>query len=422
MPSKTSTRKRKGPSKATRPKSRSFNFKQKVNASPLEVFRAFTHATLLRDWFCNAAQVDPRQGGLYWLGWDSGFYASGEIRAFDPGKKLVLTWDGKGEPEPTRVSVSFTPKGEGTVVTVSHAGVGAGAKWAPVVKEIETGWTDGLENLKSVLEAGIDLRLARRPRLGIFFGEFTPEIAAKLGVPTRRGIWLEGTAEGSGARAAGLQKDDVLVKFGGKTAVDIAGLGQALQGRKAGDVVTVGFYRGAQKMSTALELSRFPIPDVPETPGELADQVEKNYVDLNVELEKLLEGLTEDQAGHADGELWSARELLAHHTLMERDFQSWVADMLNDTPVKDFLEMRPNVNERLRVLTARFNTLAALLGEMKQAQAETVALLRSLPPKFVARRHLYRRVALWMLENIPTHYREEHAEQLKTAIEAARKK
>jgi hypothetical protein len=266
------------------------------------------------------------------------------------------------------------------------------------------------------------LRLARRPRLGIFFGEYTPEIAKRIGVPARRGLWLEGTAEGSGARAAGLQKDDVIVKFAGKTAVDISSLGQALQGHKAGDVVKVEFYRGAQKMSMPLELSRFPIPDVPETSGGLADAVEKNYVDINAELEKPLEGLTENETGHADGDQWSVKELLAHHILMERDFQSWVADMLNDTPVKDFLEMRPNVNERLRVLVARLNTLPALLAELKLAQAETVALLRALPPKFVARRHLYRRVALWMLENIPVHFREEHADQLKTAIEAAKKK
>jgi hypothetical protein len=107
---------------------------------------------------------------------------------------------------------------------------------------------------------------------------------------------------------------------------------------------------------------------------------------------------------------------------MERDFQSWVADMLNDTPVEDFLAMRPNVTERLRAAVARFQTVPALLSELKQSQAETFSLLAALTPKFMARRHLYRRVAQWMLEVVPTHFREEHGDQLKTAIEAAKKK
>ncbi len=211
MPLKTRVKKRTAASTATRRKSQAFTFKQTVNASLMEAFRAFTHATLLRDWFCNAAQAEARQGGLFYFGWQSGFYACGKFLTFDPGKKLVFTWDGKDEPEPTRVSVSFAPKGGGTAVTVSHGGVGSGAKWAEVVKEIQNGWTEGLENLKSVVETGIDLRFARRPRLGIFIGEFNPEIAGRLRVPISRGIRIEGTAEGSGARAAGLQKDDVLV-------------------------------------------------------------------------------------------------------------------------------------------------------------------------------------------------------------------
>lgn len=317
------------------------------------------------------------------------------------------------------MQVTFKAKGEGTVVTVSHSGVGSGAKWAGTVHGITHGWPSGLENLKSVLETGIDLRFACRPRLGIFIDEFNPEIARKIGVPVKDGIRLAGTADGSGARVAGLQKDDVIVKFAGKS-VNPVMLGKVVPNYKAGDKVPVVFYRGSEKKAVSLELSRFPIPEVPSTATELAEAVRKNYVELNAEFEKAPEGVTEAEADHKAGSEWSVKELIAHFIAGERDFQSWVADMLNDTPVEDYLEFRPNVNERLRAVVDRFKTVPALLDEMKRAQGETVALLAALPPVFVARKHLYRRAATWMLEVVPGHFRSEHSEQLRAAITAAR--
>jgi hypothetical protein len=60
------------------------------------------------------------------------------------------------------------------------------------------------------------------------------------------------------------------------------------------------------------------------------------------------------------------------------------------------------------------------MAELHSAQAETVVLLESLPPTFVARQHLYRLFALWMLEWMPSHFQEEHSEQIRTAIAAAK--
>ena len=409
--------------KTSRPKSAStpstFTFKQTVNAPPAEVYRAFTHATALRDWLCDAAQAEARLDGRLYLWWGSGFYMSGAFTALEPGKKLVFTWDGKGEPAPTKVQVSLATKNGGTAVTLTHSGVGSGTAWASTVHAIMKDWPESLANLASVLETGIDLRYANRPRLGIFFGEFNPQVAQKLNVPVKKGIYLEGTAEGSGARTAGLQKDDVIVQFDGKN-VDVYSLGGVVQKHKAGDKVPVVFYRVGQKMTAPLELSRFPIPDVPPTAAELAEVVRKNYVDLAAELAKALEGVTEEEASHKAGVEWSLKELVCHFIAMERDFQSWVADMLNDTPVNDFLEMRPNVNERLRALAGRFGTLAVLLEELKHAQAETAALIANWPDWFVARKHMYRRAALWMLQTVPDHLRSEHGEQLQAAVKAAK--
>jgi uncharacterized protein YndB with AHSA1/START domain len=409
--------------KTSRPKSASkpstYSFKQTVNAPPAEVYRAFTHATALRDWLCDAAQAEAQVGGRLYLWWGSGFYMSGAFAALEPGKKIVFTWDGKGEPAPTKVQVSLKEKNGGTAVTLTHSGVGAGPAWASTVHAITKDWPESLANLTSVLETGIDLRYANRPRLGIFFGEFNPQVAQRLNVPAKKGIFLEATMEDSGARAAGLQKDDVIVKFDGK-AVDINGLGAVLDAHKAGDKVEAVFYRGGEKKTVTVELSRRPIPAVPPTAAELAEAVRKNYVDMEAELAKMLEGVTEEEASFKAGAEWSLKELVCHFIAMERDFQSWVADMLNDRPVNDDLEMRPNVNERLRALAGRFGTLAALLTELRQAQTETADLIANWPDWFVARRHMYRRAALWMLQVVPDHLRSEHGEQLQAAVKAAK--
>ena len=401
-------------------KMNTLTFKQTIHASPTEVSRMFTHSTALRDWFCDWAIADARKDGLFHLRWNSGHYVSGQYLTFEPGKKLVFTWDGKGELQATRVTVTFAEKGEGTVVTLSHQGVGAGAKWASTRHGIEEGWPSGLENLKSVMETGIDLRVARRPRLGIFIGGFNPEIAKGLSVPAKDGIRLEGTAEGSGARASGLQKDDVIVKFAGKN-VNPGSLGNVVQNYKAGDKVPVVYYRGGQKNTTELELSKFPMPDVPATAVELAEAMRKNYVALDGEWEQIVAGLSEAEAEHKEGKEWSAKELIAHFIAGERDYQSWIANMLRDNESNDYLEFRPNVDERLAAIVARFKTVRGLLDERRAAEAETVALLAALPDSFLKRKHLYRRVATWALEVIPGHLRNEHGEQIKTAIAAAKK-
>jgi len=397
-------------------------FKRSVNVPPAEVYRAFTHATALRDWLCDAAQTEVRKGGRVYLWWNSGVYASGAYTALEPGKKVAWVWHHSREPESAQITVSLAPgKPEGsTLVTLKHT-VGSGRKWSVVVKAAQAAWESALENLQSVLETGIDLREARLPRLGILISDFNAEIASQLGVPTKEGIRLEGTAEGTGARAAGLQKDDVIVKLGGKTAVDFPTLSNALQGRQAGDKVKVVFYRGAEKKTVAMELGARPMPELPATAAELAKLVRKNYADINLDLAKLFNGLSESEAGHHPApEAWSIKELVAHLIACERDFQSWVADMLNDNVVGDSLEYRPNVTERLRVMAERFGTLPALMEELNHSQAETAALLAALPAAFVARKHLYRRVATWMTLYVPVHYREEHWGQMQTALQSAR--
>lgn len=149
---------------------RTLKFKQHVHAPASEVYRAFTNSTALREWFCNAAQADPRKAGRLYVWWNNGYHASGEFTTLAPNEKVVFNWHGRSEPGTTRVQVIIAQKDNGAIVTISHAGIGSGKPWAKAIKEFERGWRGSLENLKSVLETGQDLRFIRRPLLGINVG------------------------------------------------------------------------------------------------------------------------------------------------------------------------------------------------------------------------------------------------------------
>ena len=218
-------------------KTQLLQFKQNVQAPAAEVYRAFTRSTALREWFCNAAEADPRPGGRIYLWWHSGYYATGEFTRLTPDKKVVFTWLGKGEPAATKVTVALAAKGDATRVTVTHGDIGTGRAWAPVVSEFTSGWKVGLENLVSTLEAGPDLRLVRRPMLGVNGQDLTDELAASVGAPVRLGLRINGVLVGMAAQQAGLQIGDIVTQIAGRKVTGFATLAAALQGRQAGDVL-----------------------------------------------------------------------------------------------------------------------------------------------------------------------------------------
>jgi uncharacterized protein YndB with AHSA1/START domain len=401
----------------------SLRFTRTLQAPPAEVYRAFTHATALRDWLADAAASQPQPGGGLYLRWGSGYAAHGTFTALEAGRKVAFTWHGTGEPAGSRVLVTLAEKNGATRLSLTHRGLGRGKAWAASLESIQSGWEAGLENLQSVLERGIDLRFMRTPRMGVLIGDFNAEVAARLGVPVSAGALLEGTAEGSGARAAGLQKNDVIVRMGTKPVTGFASLGPALAGHHAGERLPVVFYRGPEKHTVKMELGQRPEPPaLPETGAALADRAAEVYAAFLTGMDTRLEGVTEAEADHrpAPGE-WNLKELVAHFIACERDLQSWIADMVNDNTVGDSLEFRPNVTPRLDAIVGRFQTLPALQDELRQAAAETQALLRALPASFVARKHLFRRVADWMLSVVPSHLPDEHGGQFEATLAAARR-
>jgi len=396
---------------------RQLEFKTQLNSPADEVYRAFIHPTALRDWFCNAAQVDPRPGGRLYFYWNEGFFTTGAFTQLEPGKTIQYTWQGKGEAAATQIQVTLTAEGSQTSLALVHAGIPASPDWDASLAEYQKGWESGLENLQSLLETGIDLRDARRPMMGIFIGEFTPEVAARAGVPVTAGVFLEGCVDGMGAQAAGLQKGDVLVRMAGQEVDGYNALGPIIRKHKAGDEVEVSYYRGAELKTAALKFAARTFPKLPATAAALAKTVKKDFNTFNQELAKHLAGRSEAELEKRPAQdAWNAKENLAHLIQCERDQQTWIADMLLDHEIPDSLEYSPNVLPRLQALVAVYSSLPQLMTELKRCQKETIALLASLPDKFVARKHVYNRIARWYLEE-PEHLRE-HLTQIDAVLPA----
>ena len=382
-----------------------------TSASPAEAFRFFRHETALRDWLCDRASLNARMNGEFYFLFPNGYTVQGKLIAYTPGRHLEFSWLTLPDGGQSKVEVTISETDTGADVTIIHQNPDQTARQK---------WPDWLENFQSVLEEGIDLRVARRPRLGIMIDEFNPEIAKRIGVPVQQGLRLGGTVEGSGAHAAGLLKDDVIVSLDGHPVSDYDSLSLPLQSLHAGDQPEIIFYRGPARHTVPLTLSSFPVFKSPP-PAEMARQYRKNAGEILAAWAAQLAGISEEQAAKQPAENeWSAREILAHFTLCERDYQGWVADMVNDTPVEDWLQMRTNVTIRIQSLVKRMGSLPALLQELAVAQEETADFLEHLPASFVnQRKHLYRRVAQWALETVPSHYYDEHKGQIENALQPA---
>lgn len=393
-------------------------FEQLVKASPTQVFYAFTNATALREWLCDTATVVPQPGGRVYMAWNGGYYTCGEYTKLEPGKEIAFTWYGRNEPGPTQVSLSLSEKESGTLVELTHHGVGTQGEWSQTIQQIQDGWRDGLDNLASVLESGEDQRFTLRPMLGILVSDFTPEHAKALGVPVTEGIRLDNVVDGMGAQAAGLQSDDIIVGMAGKEANSFQTLTNALQGKRAGDQVEVVFYRGIEKKTTSMELSKRPIPEIPETIQGLAKTLQQRDADQEAELDEFFAGVSEEEASFKRApDEWSIKEVLAHLIQGERFISFRIAELVGgqERRADDYAG---NLEAWIKATVSTYPTLQELLDELKRCHAENLALYGNLPEEFLERKGSYWRLTYEALEG-PYHFHS-HLDQMRASIAAAR--
>ncbi len=389
-----------------------------VNAPPSLAYRAFTNATSLREWLCDVATVSPHPRGRMYLWWNGDFYSSGHYEDVEPDKRILFRWYSNIDPLPTQVEVTFTEQEGGTLVRMEHF-VPNDGNWNKIAENFRRNWDGSLDNLKSVLETGIDRRIADRPMLGIMPGDFTPEQAAHLGIPVTEGIRLDGVVEGMGAHQAGLQKNDVLVGFNGKPLTNEPNsLPAALSGKKGGDDVEVVFYRGPKKHTATMKLTKRPMAAVPFDSGLLVMQAAPKYDAAFAAIQKAFAGASDEQAKTrpAPGE-WSALDTVAHILEGERRIHQLITDLAGGyESIAD--DWGGNLDPAIQAFTATYPTIDSMLGELRRAFDHTLTLVSLLPPGFAANRGSFYRVGNWLLLNDQHIYT--HISQIESALAAAR--
>jgi uncharacterized protein YndB with AHSA1/START domain len=399
---------------------------QFIKASPKQVYFAFTRAVALTEWLCDFATVAPRPGGRMYLWWHGDFYSAGEYVELEENKSIKFKWFARSEPAASEVLVTLKEQKGGTLVTLAHT-IPAGdtvpdsEEWKKRADGFKAEWDSALPNLAQVLETGLDKRAFDRPMLGINISDFNAEIAKTMGVPVSDGIRLDETRAGMGAHAAGLRKDDVLVELNGhKVTNDFGTFVLALQDKKGGDKVPVVFYRGAEKKTVTMELTKRPVPDVPWEPVELAKRMRLKYDESLAALEKAFAGVSEAEADRepAAGE-WSAKQTLAHLIHTER---GWIAN-LDDTAggyprLAD--DWGGNIPAHINATVKAYGTVEGMLAELRRLSVEMVAFLAALPASFVERKAGYFLAAAQTLE-LESHTLS-HTDQINAALAAAKKK
>ncbi len=395
-----------------------FTFEKQLPVPPAQVYRAFTNATAMREWLCDVATCATRPGGHLFLAWNSGYHAAGNFTDLEENRAVSFTWLGRGEPGQTQVRIELSPDNGGSRLILSHQDIGEGPAWSFAAQEIEKGWRASLENLASVLTTGEDLRFVRRPMLGITVSDFDAAIAALLGVPVEQGIRLDNVVPGLGAAAAGLQGDDVVVQIGEHEISDWNSLTTALGAHRVGDAVEVVFYRGAERRSVTMTLSRRPLPDMPDSVDDLAAKVADYYAGINASLDEFMADVTVNEATFRPGpESWTVRDVLAHLIHAERGHLTWMGDLLggHEAWYDDF---GSDTSSRLQATATALGDHQAMLDELKRLHAESAALIAHLPADFAGRKSSFWRLAMALLQ--PPYHIQSHLAQMRAAVTAAR--
>ena len=124
-----------------------------VRASPEAVFAAWTTPESMRRWGVTEFENDPHPGGRYrqeTRAGDDVHVVSGEYREWEPGRRLVMTWDYEGpgaQPSHALVTVDLREDGAGgTRVTVTEAPIDPAG-----VEAAEAAWTGALTALDEML-------------------------------------------------------------------------------------------------------------------------------------------------------------------------------------------------------------------------------------------------------------------------------
>mgnify|MGYP001046024578 CR=1 FL=1 len=378
-----------------------------IGANPNLAFQFLTQASDLREWFCDRAYTKPQAKGRYWLRWHNGYKIEGHYIQVAGPTSLAFVWQAPDAPAQTAVSISLTPVEKGVRIKLVHSGFGSGPQWQSFSEQCTRRWSEGLANLRSVLETGIDLRQAQRACLGITWSQ-----------ADGAGIRVLQVQEGYGAEAKELQPDDVIVAVGERRVSDYSSFVEALECCQPGSVTTLLVMRQGVEQSVTVRLGVAPKSEMVLDARSVLARVRNHQIRMQRLLSDTLSGTTEREAGlRPRPDAWSVKETLAHLSVAERCLHHQLVQMIlrgwDDTSKGN----AASLPEALASTMSRADTLPRLLDRFAQDQAETLALFGALRPSIVAQKARYRRLAeaLDMSEHTL-----EHINQIAETLKAVR--
>jgi len=141
---------------------RTITLTRTIEASPATVFHALTDAGELARWWTSSSESEPRTGGFFSYRFEfedpsRNHTYEGTYDDVTADERVSYPWQAAlGE---TTVDVVVLAQGDGTELTLTHSGWGSDAAAAEAIELHEQGWSFFLDNLKSYLEGGDDLRV-----------------------------------------------------------------------------------------------------------------------------------------------------------------------------------------------------------------------------------------------------------------------
>ena len=144
----------------------------------------------------------------------------------------------------------------GPLVNMRAEVVGINAAIIPGSQSI--GFAVNIDDAQVVAAQLIENGRVERGFLGVTPFNLIPTIAAQLGVPVEEGIVVVGLVGGSGADAAGLMVEDVIVRLGDEPIANTGELSRFLLTHPSGSTVEVEYYRRDAQATATVTLGTSP--------------------------------------------------------------------------------------------------------------------------------------------------------------------
>jgi serine protease Do len=143
---------------------------------------------------------------------------------------------------------------------INLAGEVIGINSAGTIQAQNIGFAINIATARHVFENLVQYGRAFHPYLGATLEDITPSTACELCLTQRIGTVITDVEPGGPADLAGLQQNDVIVRFAEEEITSTANLIRVLWRHEAGDVVGVVFWRGETEMTVDITLAQRPKP------------------------------------------------------------------------------------------------------------------------------------------------------------------